>query len=76
MASLNSNSKQIKVLIGTPAYGGMCCTAYTEALLYTTMFLSQKNIVSYEMINLLCNIFFLFHEKKCEKKIVNDYSGM
>ena len=67
MASLNSNSKQIKVLIGTPAYGGMCCTAYTEALLYTTMFLSQKNIsfqvkfINNQIVtrarNMICSIF-------------------
>tara|TARA_B100000886_G_scaffold219131_1_gene152151 strand:- start:727 stop:1407 length:681 start_codon:yes stop_codon:yes gene_type:complete len=67
MASLNSNSKQTKVLIGTPAYGGMCCTAYTEALLYTTMYLSQKNInfnvkfINNQIVtrarNMICSIF-------------------
>ena len=68
MSSTKSNhTNQIKVLIGTPAYGGMCCTAYTEALLYTTMFLSQKNIsfqvkfINNQIVtrarNMICSIF-------------------
>lgn len=67
MTSFKLDEKKINVLIGTPAYGGMCCTAYTESLLYTTMFLSQKNInfqvkfINNQIVtrarNMICSIF-------------------
>lgn len=42
----------VKILIGTPAYGGQCYTGYTESLLYTMMLLSQYNIqVQVKFIN-------------------------
>lgn len=37
-------SQKIKLLIGVPAYGGMCYTAFTESLLQTKTFLDKCNI--------------------------------
>ena len=41
----NKNNKPIKILIGTPAYGGLCNTAYTDSLIKTISQLSRYNIV-------------------------------
>ena len=48
----NHNTSPIKILIGTPAYGGQCYTAYTEALLYSVIMLSRHGIqVDIKFIN-------------------------
>jgi len=56
-----------KLFIATPAYGGNVCSAYTEALLYTCMLLSQHNIqfelkfINNQIVtrarNMLCSLF-------------------
>ena len=56
-----------KVLIGTPAYGGVCCTAYTESLLYTIKLLESQGVettvhfINNQLVtrarNMICSIF-------------------
>ena len=57
----------ISILIGTPAYNGMCCTQYTESLIYTIALLSQFNVkfevkfINNQIVtrarNMLCSLF-------------------
>ena len=57
----------ISILIGTPAYNGMCCTQYTESLIYTFALLSQFNVkfevkfINNQIVtrarNMICSIF-------------------
>ena len=70
MASLNSNSKQIKILIGTPAYGGNCCTAYTQSLIYTVDLLSKCNI-SYN-IKFINNRFDAIYTESTKSLLISD----
>lgn len=62
-----NKSKPIKILIGTPAYGGNCSTAYTQSLIYTVDLLSKCNIsynikfINNQIVtrarNMICSIF-------------------
>lgn len=62
-----NNLSNIKILIGTPAYNGICCTGYTESLLYTIVLLSQFNIIAHVKFinnqivtrarNMICSLF-------------------
>ena len=63
----NLADKKTKILIGTPAHGGICHTAYTESLLHTIMLLSQHGIesrikfINNQIVtrarNIICSIF-------------------